>query len=142
MTIKEFAEKKKCKESTVKKWIHLGYIPGANIDTDFIPDSARVPYTKTRAKTAKAIYSSIIKASANFMHVVHSLYGISPDEFDGYIRRLEQEGLIERRVTDNVTYYDATIKATRSSHKLVLDIIERGSKGIASAVTEAVLEKV
>lgn len=141
MTIKEFAKRYNVKERIARKWIRCGYIPEANIENDYIPDSARVPYTKARAKTADAIYVSIVKASRNRMHVVPQIYGLTQAEFDGYIRRLEDAGLIVLRVTDNVTYYDATINAINFSRKFILEAIEACSKGLAGGVTEACLEK-
>lgn len=141
MTIDEFAAKKKKSKKTILKWIRDEYLPAASIANNYVPDSARVPYTKTRAKNANAIYCSIIKAANECMHVFPKLYGISQDEFDGYIRRLVETGLIETRISDGVTYYDATIKSMRISREFILEIIEASSRGIASGVTEACLAK-
>ena len=56
MTIKEFMNLFDLKnESAVIKWIKDGYISGAYINEEsneyFIPELARPPYTKARAKT-------------------------------------------------------------------------------------------
>lgn len=50
MTISDFATKVKISEKTVIKWINNGYIPGASVENNYVPDSARKPYTKARAK--------------------------------------------------------------------------------------------
>ena len=60
MTIKEFMNNNGLKNrSTVEKWINDELIPNASIENDYIPNSARVPYTKARAKKAESIYRSI-----------------------------------------------------------------------------------
>ena len=96
MTIEAYMNKYHQSKKTVNLWISNGYIPGANLEADYIPDSARMPYTAARAKTANGIYKSIINASKSLKHVVPELYKIHKDEFDGYIRRLSQSGYIER----------------------------------------------
>lgn len=53
MTIKEFAVKYGVLEITVMSWIEQGYIPGAH--DDFVPNSARKPYTQARAKDGMSI---------------------------------------------------------------------------------------
>lgn len=50
MTISDFATEVKTSEKTVIKWINNGYIPGASVENNYVPDSARKPYTKARAK--------------------------------------------------------------------------------------------
>lgn len=129
------------KKGLVTKWITEELIPGANLDEDYIPDSARPPYTKARAKNAKSIYYSIVIASHNRQHVLPKLYKICQEEFNGYINRLAQANLIDIRVTDNITYYDATLSATDVNKKFILDALERCSKGIAQGVTEAALKQ-
>ena len=37
------------------------------------------------------------------------LYKICEDEFNGYIDELVNAGLIRRRISDGITYYDATL---------------------------------
>lgn len=136
MTIETFASKMSKSVKIVQKWIQNGYIPGASIKDNFVPDSARIPYTMARAKSADAIYCSIIKAANKRMHVMPELYGLGKDEFDGYIRRLEKAGFIELRVSDGITYYDATLDAMRYSREFILDAIEAVSRGITSGATE------
>ena len=65
MTISDFATKHTISERTVRVWIEKEYIPGANLNEDCVPASARKPYTKARAKTSDAIYCSIVNASRN-----------------------------------------------------------------------------
>mgnify|MGYP000769810710 CR=1 FL=1 len=88
MTISDFATEVKTSEKTVIKWINNGYIPGASVENNYVPDSARKPYTKARAKNSDAVYCSIVKACMNFCHVVPALYNMRDDEFNGYIDRL------------------------------------------------------
>jgi hypothetical protein len=141
LTIEAFAKQNNKSKKTVIEWIRKGYIPGANLENNNIPKSARVPYTSARAKNANAIYCSIIKAANQRKHVVPEIYGIGQDEFDGYIRRLKEAGFIELRVSDGITYYDATTNAMKCSRKFILDAIEAGTKGLASGVTEAYLSQ-
>ena len=63
MNIDSFALINKVKKKTVEKWIKKGLIPKANLRKDYIPDSARPPYTKARAKNSNAIYYSMVDAS-------------------------------------------------------------------------------
>lgn len=61
MTIDEYAQKYSVKKKeTVIKWILDGLVPGADLATNYIPDSARQPYTNARAKSADSIYYSIV----------------------------------------------------------------------------------
>lgn len=122
MTIEEFVSINKVGKNTVVGWIKKGLIPGANIDNNYVPDSVRKPYTKARAKTSDAIYSSIVKASKNRCHVLPKLYGICPDEFNHYIQVLEKEGYIESRISDGITYYDATLKSCALTDRQVNNI--------------------
>lgn len=139
MTIEEFMENKGIKNrKTIEEWIRKGYIPKASIKDNFIPNSARVPYTKARAKNSKSIYVSIVKASSKLQHVVPSMYKICDDEFDGYINRLIEARLIDKRVSDGVTYYDATIDADKINEKFVLTVIEKASKGVTEAIIAAI----
>ena len=105
MTISDFATEVKTSKETVIKWINNGYIPGASVENNYVPDSARKPYTKARAKNSDAVYCSIVKACMNFCHVVPALYNMRDDEFNGYIDRLIAAGYISTRVADGVTYY-------------------------------------
>lgn len=100
MTINKFMIMNKIKrKDTVKKWISQGYLPGTTYNEETkeydIPDGSFVPYTKRRAKTAKAIYKSIITASNKRKYVCAELYGISEEEFRVYIKNLEDEKIID-----------------------------------------------
>lgn len=141
MTIERFAEKNNVKEKRVKGWIEKELIPRADLDENYVPDSARQPYTKARAREASSIYLSIVRASNKRFHVLPKLYGICNDEFEGYINRLVAAGLIVKRVSDKVTYYDATLEVINVNKKFVLEAIEAVSVGIARGTTEAYLDK-
>ena len=147
MTISDFAEKQKTKKKTVLGWIEKGYIPGANLAKDFIPDSARKPYTKARAsaKNSASIYYSIVNASRNLFHVLPTLYGLCEDEFNGYIDRLVEAECLVRRTMDSVTYYDATPKAKyyKKSEllKALSPVIKAASEGITTATLNFVQKK-
>ena len=139
MTINQFCEKTDSRRSKVLDWIKRGYIPGADLEKDYIPDSARVPFTGARAKKATSIYASIIKAAINRKHVLPCLYrNLCEDEFYGYIDRLERYGLIEKRVTDGITYYDATPLTLNDKWNKVLQVIDTivnaAAKGVAQGM--------
>lgn len=137
MTISDFAKKVKTSEKTTIGWIKKDYVPGASIENNYVPDSARKPYTRTRARKSDAIYCSIVKACINRCHVVPALYGICADEFSGYIDRLVAAGYIFKRVTDGITYYDAGIDAGDFNRarlfKDLAPIISAVSEGLATA---------
>lgn len=99
--------------STVEKWINDELIPNASIENDYIPNSARVPYTKARAKKAESIYCSILKACRERKHVLPKIYKMSSEEFNQYINQLENAGLINRRIEDGVEYYDISLYALK-----------------------------
>ena len=129
------------KKETVIKWILENLIPGANLDKDYIPDSARPPYTKARIKDSNSIYCSIVAASRKRYHVLPQIYKICEDEFNGYINRLVDAKLIEVRVTDNIAYYDTPITVKKCNRKFILDAIEACSKGISEGATSAILKQ-
>lgn len=107
MTIKEFMENNGLKHrTTVENWINDKLIPNASVENDYIPNSARIPYTKARAKKAESIYHSILKACRERKHVLPKIYKMSSEEFNQYINQLENSGLINRRIEDGVEYYD------------------------------------
>lgn len=136
MTIDEYAQKYSVKKKeTVIKWILDGLVPGADLATNYIPDSARQPYTNARAKSADSIYYSIVKATKNLYHVTAKIYNLYDDEFNGYINRLVEAGLIIIRVTDGVTYYDSPIPSKNCNKKFIIDAIEASARGIAQGVT-------
>ena len=114
MTIKEFMNLFDLKnESTVIKWIKDGYIPGAYINEEsneyFIPDLARPPYTKARAKTTNAIYKSIVKACINREGVCAKLYKLNEVEFQVYIKDLADAGYIRIELHNNIEYNGAIL---------------------------------
>ncbi len=139
MTIEKFCEINSIRnKQKVKKWIQDGLIPGANLSKNYIPDSARIPYTNTRARTATSICKSIVHASEKRYHVLPQLFKISNDEFQGYIDCLVHEKLIAKRITDNITYYDAIVNGdtirTPEHQKFVKSVIEGVVCGAVSAV--------
>lgn len=108
MNIKDFATKCGVLEATVKEWIKKGYVPGAQ--GDYIPPSARQPYTVTRAKTGSAIVRSMLKACNNHYGIFAGIYNISQDAFDAYVKSLLDGGYIIAYEEDGVTYYNITVK--------------------------------
>ena len=142
MTIDVFMKNNNIKKKeTVIKWIIEGLIPGGDLANNYVPDSARVPFTQARAKGAKSIYCSIIKATSKQRHVLPQLYNICLDEFNGYIDRLEAAGLIVKRETEGVMYYDLPLNKPKYTRKFIIDAIEACSKGITQGLTAAVLDK-
>lgn len=139
MDIETFVINNHCKRKTVIKWIKEGFIPGGNLEKDYIPDSARVPYTGARAKNTDAIYFSMVKASRNRKHILPSLYHLCEEEFNAYVDRLVQAGLIEKRRTDGIVYYDATLKAIDANKQFILSALKAISQGVAEGVTTALL---
>lgn len=129
------------KKETVIKWILEKLIPGADLATDYVPDSARPPYTKARAKDTDSIYYSIVVASHKRYHVLPKIYKICDDEFNGYISRLVEANLISIRVTDNITYYDTPPTTKKCNRKFILKAIEACSKGISEGVATAMLKQ-
>jgi hypothetical protein len=108
MTIQEFANRYDIKDlNTIHEWRHKGYIPGAKCihDVWIIPDLARPPYTKARAKTTTAIYVSIVKACENRKSVFPALYKLDEREFQIYINNLKAMGLLSIVKEDGVNYY-------------------------------------
>lgn len=142
MTISAFAEKHKTKKETVLGWIEKGYIPGANLEKDFIPDSAKKPYTRARAqaKNSDSIYYSIVNATRNLFHVMPALYGLCEDEFNGYIDRLVEAGCLVKRITDGVTYYDATFQAKYYKKSELLKALAPAIKAASEGATAAALK--
>jgi len=148
MTIKEFMESNDIKsEKLVNKWIINGLIPGVKTDAQtnetIIPDNARPPYTKARAKNSTAIYKSIVKACIERKAVFASLYKISQTEFTHYVADLEDAGFIQSEVIDDITYYYATIKSDEFiKSKTPLDLLKAAIESAAKGATSAVIDKV
>lgn len=138
MTIEKFMQHNKIKRrETVVKWIKNDLIPGANLTDDYIPNSARVPYTKARAKNVQGIYVSIFNASNRQKHVLPKIYGICQEEFDNYIDEMVNANLIKRRITDGITYYDVRLFAETPSRKFILDALKATTQGAVAALLEA-----
>ena len=141
MTIAEFAKTHNTTIECVLNWIYKRLIPMASVENDYVPDSARKPYN-ARAKDSDGIYVSIVRASVKREHVCAKTYGICEDEFQGYIRRLIDARLIEKRVTDGVTYYDATLQASQQNgtkiKQFVLDAIGKVTYGLAKATLDTI----
>lgn len=142
MKIDTFASRNKVKRKTVEKWIKDDLIPKADLEKDYIPESARPPYTKARAKNAKSIYVSMVKAAYNRKHILPVLYKICDDEFNGYIERLVNAGCIVKRISDDITYYDATLQANEVNQKFILNALKVISNGVSEGVTTAVINKI
>lgn len=145
MRLEEFANNNNVSVKTVTKWLNDGYILGSYFDQEnnewFIPNSARPPYTRARAKARQSIYRSIVKAAVKRKNVFPKLYNITQQEFDSYIRILVDAGYINLRVEDNVTYYDETLTSRnflllkiKSINEIVSVHIESISNGVTSAM--------
>ena len=106
MTIDEFATRTQTKKITVISWVSKGFIPGAH--DDFVPDSARKPYTKARAKTGESIIKSILKACNARMGICAGIYGITETDFNTYISWLINGGYIMSFEADGLKYYNIT----------------------------------
>lgn len=144
MTVEAFRERCGASAKTVKAWIENGYVPGANWDADYVPDSAKPPFTEARAKIKFpiSVFMSIVKATLKRKHVLPELYGMCQEEFDGYINQLVEAGLIRIRITDSITYYDPTLQAEQQSKseikQLIMECVEAASRGAMSACLENV----
>lgn len=106
MTIDEFATRTQTKKSTVISWVSKGLIPGAY--GEYVPDSARMPYTRARAKTGESIIKSILKACNAKMGICAGIYGIAEEDFNTYISGLISGGYIASYEADGVQYYNIT----------------------------------
>ena len=151
MTIKEFMNLFDLKnESTVIKWIKDGYIQGAYRDEKaneyFIPNLARPPYTKARAKTTDAIYKSMVKACIKRKGVCAKLYKLDDIEFLAYILDLAEAGYIRNEVQNNIEYYFATSKSQEfikcaKPQDILKSYIGVVTECAAKGITSAYLEK-
>lgn len=131
MTLENFMENYGLKnKKTVVDWISKGYIPGANLEKNYVPDSARPPYTRARAKNAGSIYMSIVDASYKRRQVFPALYRLCDEEFESYIENLVQAGLIIKRITDGVIYYDAAVQVENLKRKFILEAVKAVPNGI------------
>lgn len=131
MTLENFMENYGLKnKKTVVDWISKGYIPGANLEKNYVPDSARPPYTRARAKNAESIYMSIVDASYKRRQVFPALYRLCDEEFESYIENLVKAGLIIKRITDGVIYYDAAVQVENLKRKFILEAVKAVPNGI------------
>lgn len=133
-------------------WIEQGLIPGAVQHSEtyewIIPDPARPPYTKARAKNTNAIYKSIVKACIQRKHVMPVLYNISKTEFQTYIEQLDKAEIIEIAKENGISYYYATptseafLKSNNPAKFIetsISKIVEAASKGATSALIQSFL---
>lgn len=101
-------------EQTALNWIEENLIPGAYYDASSqewkVPDAARPPYTKARAKNSSAIYVSIVKGCIKRYHVLPKLYNLSQQEFDVYIQQLIKANLITVVYHQDIPYYYANLE--------------------------------
>lgn len=116
MTFQDFMLKHKLKNSsTVRSWIEKGYIPGADYNENFIPDEAKPPYVRAKAKKPGKIYISIVRAIVNGYRPIPDKYEtITEKEFyDIYMASLVSSGIIiaHTDTTLGVTNYYPSEKA-------------------------------
>lgn len=139
----------KVSETTFAEWVSKGFLPGFTPTEDgtdwYIPDRTWPPYTKARAKTASAIYTSIVQGCLLRKRPVAAIYKCSQQEFDTYISSLAEVGLISIVVDNGISYYYATPKSEEYANhskkelgKFVMSclstIVEAGAKGVTEAV--------
>ncbi len=139
MTPNEYMERYGIKKRRLTEWAKTGLIPGADLANNYIPDSARKPYTCTRARKPKAIYKSILKATEQGQHVLPVIFKICQDEFDGYIKRLEEAGKIIVRTTENIEYYDLPVPQGINL-EVIEKLVEVPIRGISEGATSALLK--
>ena len=148
MNINEFVECYEIKsQKTVIKWLEAGLVPGAKKDKSgnwSIPSLARPPYTKARAKTAGAIYISVVEACNRRKGVCAKLYKIPETEFAEYIANLKKMDLISVRKEKGVEYYFATPLSEKylDNKKGLTQFINSSIKTIVSSVAEGVTKAV
>ena len=152
MNIKEFMDLFELKNiKTVKGWLENGFIIGAIKDENGvwnIPDLARPPYTKARAKNTISIYSSIVEACIHRKSVCAKLYKINENEFKEYILNLQKEGFISIKVVDDIEYYFATTKSEmylnnkEGLKKHLKSIYQTTLEAVVQGVTKTVIEHV
>ena len=142
----------KVSDATLNDWINKGFLPGATPTEDgndwYIPDRAWPPYTKARAKTADAIYTSIVQGCLQRKRPVAEIYKCSQQEFDTYISTLEEAGVINVVIDGGISYYYATPKSKeytnrskRELEKFVKSCISTAIEASAKGVTEAVINR-
>ena len=117
MRIEDFATKYKKDIRLVKDWINKGFIPGASLENNYIPDSARIPDTKIRARKGESILKAILKACNNQYGISPAIFKLSQEHFDALLANLEKEGMLFSFESDGIRYYDITFKGLESLKK-------------------------
>ena len=151
MTIDEFMDSFGIKrKSTVVKWLEKDLIPGSYMNDDnewVILKLARPPYTRARAKTANAIYTSIVKACNLRKGVCSKLYKIPEEEFEEYITNLKKAGLISTEKDKGTTFYFATPKRSERIDdrmgviRYIHNVCKMKVECVAEGVTKGTLDK-
>lgn len=98
MTVEEFCRLVGAQSATVEKWFEKGLLPGAARDGQtgqlvLAPGTLR-PY-RARAKEARAIYASIVRACSKQQGICPQTYGLPPARFQAYLAQLTEAGLIQ-----------------------------------------------
>lgn len=99
------------------------------------PIPLEYPTPKREPKSVSAIYRSIVQATKRRRHVLPQIYDVCPEEFESYINQLIAVGLIVRRKTDGIVYYDATPKAINADDRTLMQII----RSVASTITLGII---
>ena len=118
MTFQSFMEKYGLKNAaTVRTWIESCFIPGADYEADFVPDEARPPYVRARAKKPGAIYVSIVRALINGFRPIPDMYPtITKEEFfEVYMESLISSGIVIAKNDESlgITNYYPSEKAKK-----------------------------
>lgn len=141
MNIEEFARKLDKNTDTVRNWVDHHYIPGVRTDEEgnyIIPNSARKPYTETRARNKAAIYKSMVKACDKGCGITAELYKISDAEFQSYIQQLLDLQYICSYVEDGVTYYNITPTGAEWMNAGYKETVSAIASGVVSAAVSAI----
>ena len=116
------------KRKYVEDWLSKDLIPGVAKDENtgelLFPNSARRPYKMCSTYNVNRIYANIIKASSIQRHVTNKTFSLTQSEFESYINALINDGFIQKREEDGVTYYDATRKSKEQRDKKIIDIMK------------------
>lgn len=142
MTLDDFVTKCGKSDKTVRSWLEKGYVPGAYIIEDtnswYIPDSARVPYTKRKPRNGGVgMYKSIAKAVSEGYGVCAELYhNVSQQQFEMYTKQLIDAGIITFYSKDGIIYYETTLKTAdflkmrgKALQNALEGLVEAGVKG-------------
>ncbi len=121
MTSEQFAERHNKKLKTIDDYLEKGFIQGAlKIDGVWdIPEDARLPYTENRINPQSdqpSVYKSILTGVKNNRSVSHQVYGMTEEDFNGYIEvLLGAELIIKSTLSRNVPTYRITEKGVEAS---------------------------